>query len=517
MRLLDGDHKVRGLYEHGPFDLQEQVRKPNVAQKDVTSLLRAFNAPFGISAETDLNISRLADPETRCIVTGQQLTVFGGPLFTFFKIATAITEAKRLSIETGVTVVPVFWLADEDHDYDEVSSVNLIRGNDIVSHTLTDASNSPLPVANRRIGPNLHVFTEEVFESLGTTDFTSELRQLIGEAYTEGSTHGNAFGMLIARIFGKHGLVLAGSNNPGIKGFLAPVIIRAAMQTDAIMQALEQQSKEVDELGQRQAQVSDSLLFYLNPDAGGSRERIHHESGTWTAGKSKQWTTDGLIDAITKHPEHFSPNVFLRPILQDVLLPTVAYVAGPGEMAYYAQMRRLYPVFGLEMPVITPRHSATLVEPAIRRLLSDLPFDFKDFKERVDDLEKRYVAQHASIDPVQMASEWLSKLAQVSQPYIQIVGDEDPTLKASADKVVSEFESSIDRVKGKLIRSVKQKEQTALNRIHRVKNALFPENGLQERTISGIYFMNKYGLDIWDRLIAELMSARADKHLVIDL
>jgi len=517
VRLIDGDPTVRNLYARGPFEFQHRLNESRAINKVDSSLLRSFNAPFGISAETASNIDLLAEPGTKCIVTGQQLTVFGGPLYTFFKIATSITLAKRLSQESGRKVVPVFWMADEDHDYDEVASVNLIKGSDIETHVLADESSHPLPVADRLIGATIKDFTDEVFESLGTTDFTPELRHLIEDAYSEGQTHRKAFGTLIARIFGKYGLVLAGSNDPGMKALLMPVMVRAVDQSDAILDALEGQSLEVDALASRQAQVSDSLLFYLNPKLGGARERIRHDAGIWTAGESNHWTTEELTDVIMRHPEHFSPNVFLRPILQDMFLPTVAYVAGPGEMAYYAQMKQLYKIFGLEMPIITPRHSATLVEPAIRRLLVDLPFDFLDYINRVDDLEKRYIAEHSSLDPDRLTDDWLAEIAKVSESYIESIGNEDPTLRASAEKVVSEFQSSIDRVKGKLVRSVKQKEQTGLNRIRRLKTSLFPDNGLQERSIAGIYFMNKYGLDVWDRIIEAFASVDADNHYTIDV
>ncbi len=517
-QLIAGDDYSKSLFAHGPFDFEASLSRPVIpAKTDLAEFLRHFNEAFGISPETAANIERLADPATKCIVTGQQLTVFGGPLYTFFKIASAIATSRKLSDESGVAVVPVFWLADEDHDYDEVASVKLIKGAEITTHTLADEGSLPLPVADRHIGSNITAFTDEVFSSLGTTDFTDELRQLVDGCYIEGVPHGKAFGSLIAKIFGKHGLVLAGSNHPDVKATLFPVLLRSVDCAGEVFEALEQQSLLAETVSPRQAQVSDSLLFYLNPDAGGSRERIHHESGTWSVGESMRWTTDALLDAIELHPQRFSPNVFLRPILQDLLLPTLAYVAGPGEMAYYAQMKQLYAVFGLAMPVITPRHSATFVEPAIRRLLDELPFEFTDYKARVDELEKQYMAQHSGIDPAAMAGDWLSELSAVSQKYIDAIGREDPTLKASADKLVTEFESSIDRVKGKLIRSVKQKEQTGLNRVHRVKTSLFPDNGLQERTISGIYYMNKYGMDLWDRVIDAFMAERADRHFVIDL
>lgn len=515
--LMEGDDKVKSLFATGPFDFNARIRSEWRSPAPTAALIRAYNQPFEPSPETAANIERLADPSTKCLVTGQQLTVFGGPLYTFFKIASTIATARRLTDESGIHVVPVFWLADEDHDYDEVASVQLIKGADIATITLNDKGSRPLPVADRVIGPNITEFTDEVFESLGSTDFTDELRQLIEGCYVEGQTHGKAFGRLIATIFGKHGLVLAGSNHPDIKKALFPVLLRAIDRAGEVYEALERQSALSETVSPRQAQVSDSLLFYLNPEEGGARERIHHDSGTWTAGESTRWTTDALIDDIMQHPGRFSPNVFLRPIMQDYLVPTLAYVAGPGEMAYYAQMKELYGVFSKEMPIITPRHSATIVEPAIRRLIDELPFEFLDYKVRVDELEKQYIAQHSGIDPVQLASDWLTELSDVSQKYIDAVGAEDPTLKASADKLVSEFESSIDRLKGKLMRSVKQKEQTGINRIRRVKTSLFPENGLQERTLSGIYFMNKYGVDVWDRLIDAFAENDANRHLVVDL
>lgn len=514
---MDGDTHIRSLYAHDPLNIHTHIDTTQRSSATVTSLLREYNAPFGISPETASNIDQLANSTTKCLVTGQQLTVFGGPLYTFFKIATTIAQSKRVSNESGRPVIPVFWLADEDHDYEEVASVQLIKGNEIIKHTLADVVNMPIPVANRHIGSNIAAFTDEVFASLGNTDFTEELRQLINACYIEGVSHSKAFGSLIAKIFGKYGLVLAGSNHPDIKASLYPVMIRAIEHAGHVYDALSKQSILADNVSPRQAQISDSLLFYLNPDTGGTRDRIRHEFGVWTAGESQRWTTAELIDDITRHPVYFSPNIFLRPIMQDLLLPTLAYVAGPGELAYYAQMKQLYGVFNINMPVITARHSATLIEPAVRRLMRDLPFEFLHYVSNLYELEREYIEKSTGIHPNQLTDEWLLELTMVSKKYIDAIGDEDITLRASADKVLSEFESSIERVRGKLIRSVKQKEQTDLNRIRRVKTSLFPDNGLQERTLCGIYFMNKYGLDFWDGIIEAFGTLNTDTHYTIDV
>jgi len=169
------------------------------------------------------------------------------------------------------------------------------------------------------------------------------------------------------------------------------------------------------------------------------------------------------------------------------------------------------------MPVVTPRHSATIVEPAIQRILNELPFDIIKYRDRVEDLEKAYLSGESQLDVEQLSATWLRDLERVSEVYIHQIATVDPTLEASAEKVVTEFGGSIDRVKVKLIRTLRQREQNGINRIHRVKTSLFPQNGLQERTLSGLYIMNKYGLDVWSSIISNFEHNPADSHHLLYL
>jgi len=312
--------------------------------------------------------------------------------------------------------------------------------------------------------------------------------------------------------------VLAGSHNKAIKTVVKPILVKSVLNASAIENALEKQSSAVDRIASRQAQVSSSLLFYLDPAKQGSRIRIHRdETETWSAEGGHSWTDSTLVEAIEANPEQYSPNVFLRPILQDYFLPTLAYVAGPGELAYYAQMKALYGVFDQTMPVITPRHSATIIEPAIQRILGELPFDIATYRDRIEDLEKNYLLSESMLDAEKFASTWLQELEHISKDYIRKIADIDQTLEASAEKVVTEFAGSIDRIKGKLIRTLRQREQNGLNRISRVKISLFPQNGLQERTLSGLYLMNKYGLDVWSDMISNFEQNAANSHHLLYL
>jgi len=513
--VLSGDNEALALYNFGPFQFVEASASHNFNgdRNSIAEILKSFNKPFKPSDATSHNIERFRDTQSLCIVTGQQLTVFGGPLYTFYKIASAIATARNLEKELSRPVIPVFWLADEDHDYEEIAVLHLLSGTDIKDISLVDDSQLDLPVSDIVIPASIDDFSKQVFELLGDTDYTSALKHLLTECYQSGNSHREAFGKLIQQLFGKFGLVLAGSNHSSVKKTVLPVLVKSVLMADDIGGALEKQSKTVDRIATRQAQVSESLLFLLDPTKQGSRIRIHREStNSWSTDVGHRWTDTTLIEAIEANPDQFSPNVFLRPILQDYFLPTLAYVAGPGEMAYYGQMKLLYVVFGQTMPVITPRHCATIIEPAINRILSELPFEFGKYRDRFEDLEKAYLSGESMLDAEHLATTWLLDLERVSEAYIEQIAAADPTLKASAEKVVTEFGSSVDRVKGKLIRSLRQREQNGLNRIHRVKTSLFPQNGLQERTLSGLHIMNKYGLDVWSDIISNFEYNPADSH-----
>ena len=196
--------------------------------------------------------------------------------------------------------------------------------------------------------------------------------------------------------------------------------------------------------------------------------------------------------------------MFLRPIMQDFFLPTLGYVAGPGETAYYAQMKRFYDSFALTMPVIFPRLSATFIEPAIDRILDELPFEIHEYNSRIEDLESEFVDRTEQVDIEAIFSDWKEKVEEISQEKTESIKKIDPTLEGAAGKASSVYMGELDKLKGKVYRAVKQQEQTQLNRIKKIKAQLFPNGTPQERVVASIYFMNKYGVSIWDELLDNL-------------
>ena len=480
------------------------------------SLLENFNRSYLNSETTQEQIERISDPNSLTVVTGQQVTLYGGPLYTVYKTITAILYARKLEKAVGRPVVPVFWLADEDHDIEEVSTVHLPGSYDQadVTYTHEDYSDAP-PASSIHLGSELEKVQKLLKDQLDETDFTDELLNKISECYKSDRTFGEAFGDLLMSYFGKHGLILAGSLDTAAKSHTKELLKKAVRLREELTRALDDTTYSLKEAGYRdQVQVQPSNLFYLKPT--GERIKLQYVDDTWSI-PSKKWSSSELLNEIGEHPELFSPNVFLRPILQDYLLPVAAYVGGPGEIAYYAQMKEFYKCFDFKMPVIVPRFSLTIFESAIDRILDKLPFEWYRYRDRIEDLEKEFVESTESVNIEKLFGIWRSQIDELSRAKRDEIGEIDPSLKGSVGKAKATYFSELDKLKGKVYRSVKEQEKVQLDRLRRIKNNLFPNGNLQEREVAFIFFMNKYGTDIWDRVIDELTDEDPFNHLTLHL
>lgn len=520
---LSQNGKAPEYFEYNPFDESDFERRTadfkfmGNREKTVT-LLTDFNSAFHPSDATTKNIQRLSNKNTYTIVTGQQLTLLGGPLFTIYKVLTAIHYCQKLNKISSSFYIPVFWLADEDHDFEEISGIGLPAKEGTTHFKWTPENVSDRIVADILLDKSFEQIKSEIQNYLLETDFSDNLWSLVNDCYKKDVSVGEAFGQLLRKLFGHHGLVLAGSNHPAIKSHLKKQLTQSVEQRGQIFQALSKKSDQLEDSGyHRQVVIHESNLFMS--DHTGVRRKLSFDNNTWSLDTkdSRDWSDDQLISEIEKNPENFSPNVILRPILQDVLLPTMAYVGGPGEVSYYAQMKEMYPIFNLTIPVIIPRFSCTLIETGIENALEQLPFNLDDYLKRIEDLESEYVKQSDTPDIESIISEWKKRVEELTDQMKPKVSEIDPTLENSAGKASATYLTELDKLKGKLYRSAKQQESTQLNRIVKIKNALYPNGNLQEREIAFIYFMNKYGLTVWDDLLEMLSDYEPSSHIMVHL
>ncbi|MEX2463082.1 MAG: bacillithiol biosynthesis cysteine-adding enzyme BshC [Balneolaceae bacterium] len=517
---LSGSENLTSFFEFDPFSEPDYQKRADTIhfttnRDHVADALLKFNHRFDAQDQTIESIEKLRNGKTVTVVTGQQLILFGGPLFTIYKIITAIVYAKRLEKSLKRPVIPVFWMADEDHDYREAATLNVPQSDDI--NPLFYESEEPgyKRVSEIGFGTNFNEFKNQLKELLPETDFSNNLWNLMNSCYSDSETFGSAFGKLILKLFGKHGLILAGSNDHDIKKLLQKPLTRSIKKAAEIEKILIDTSKKLLTSGyHNQVTVQNSNLFWI--DDKDARKKISFADGEWIVeGSKRKWSSDSLVEEILEQPNRFSPNVFLRPVLQNFLIPVVAYVAGPGEVAYYAQMRAFYEHFRLKMPIILPRFSATLIEGGIDRIIGKLPFKISDYSERIEDLESMYLKRADTPDIEPLFQKWKDSVREVSESGINRVAGIDPTLKKSADKTVTQFFTELDKLKGKVYRSIKEDEKVQLKRIQRIQENLFPGMNLQEREVAFFYFMNKYDVDLWDRLLTQFESEDPSTHKLI--
>ena len=507
-------------YSGNPFSddqIREYVDKYTYQgdRSKLVELLKSYNEPFGLHEAAKKNLDLLEKDDTLVIVTGQQPMVYGGPLMVVNKTMGAILSARRISRLTGKTVVPVFWIGDEDHDFQEMSVLNLPGNPKTDTLTVALPGTGYTRVADLRLNGSFAGFSERLKEKLPATDFSDDLWELIDSSFKDGNDWGNAFGKLMAGLFSKQGLILAGSNDRGIKEFVQPVLETAINDSERVRDSLEQQTKIFEKHQGRQASVDASLLFYI--DEHSVRHRIHRTDGSWIIENERSWTTEELMELARKNPERLSPNVFLRPLMQDFLLPNIAYVAGPGELAYFGQMKSLYEVFDRPEPFIIPRLSATLVEPAIARVLDQVPLQWMEFSGRIEDLEKDYLRRSNAPDIDKLFGKWNKRFAEFKEELKSDIAGIDPTLSGAVDSSSAAFFKEIGKLKGKAIKAVKSDQDIQIKRIHRIQQNLFPDREWQERKIAFIYFMNKYGMDLWDLVLDMLDGDKLDSHKLIYL
>ncbi|HJX83378.1 MAG TPA: bacillithiol biosynthesis cysteine-adding enzyme BshC, partial [Candidatus Angelobacter sp.] len=366
--------KVSRFYAHNPLSMDwhaDQLKRldyPRERREAVAAVLERQNREFGAGRKTLDNIQRLRDGAP-VIVTGQQVTLLGGPVFCILKALTAILQAEKAE------AVPVFWLATEDHDVAEVSSVNLPASDHPQKFGVSAPHTEGAPVGSIAFGVEIAAVVQQVQTLFGS----SEALDLLTASYRPGETFGTAFARFYSKVFADFGIVLLNPLDPELHRMAQPVYSRALARWKEINDALLDRDRELEAAGYH-AQVkvtpSHTLCFYFQD---GVRTPVRHGAdGFWIGGRKLATNDEELVAEAERCPEKFSANVLLRPIMQDYLLPTLCYVGGPSEIAYFAQVAVVYEkLLGRVTPVV-PRISATLVEPRQAKLLDRYQLTLQD-------------------------------------------------------------------------------------------------------------------------------------------
>lgn len=524
----NAESRVRSWYgsgdSGGPFagGWMKSSHPVQDADRLAEELLRQ-NRGFGAGPETIANIEKLR-AGARAVVTGQQVVLFGGPLLTLLKAATAISRAREATRITGVEHVPVFWMATEDHDLAEVDQAALLTKTEV--EVLKAGLRVPLPVPvggaplNAATAPLLEQAIERATELLEYAPVSEWIR----EAYlAEGATLASAFGKLVAQIFAAQGLVVVDAASREFHAMGASTLRYAIEHADELRKKLLARTEELTQSGYHaQVLVSDSssLLFLLDEETG---ERLalrpvsdpSEPEARWRAG-SHVFSKQDLLKILDRAPQRLSPNALLRPVFQDTVLPTVAYVGGPAEIAYFAQSDVLYrEILGRVTPVL-PRLSATLIEPAIDAVMQKDEVQLPDAMTTAEELAQRLGARSMPIPLKRKLSAVGNALETELDALTEYLRGIDGSLGTAAETSGSKMRYQMARLRRMAANYSLQKEASLSKHAAAITLNLYPNGHPQERLLAGAWFLARYGDGLIDRLV-QVANNQCPGHVVVRL
>jgi bacillithiol biosynthesis cysteine-adding enzyme BshC len=512
LHYLEQFKNVAEFYAHPPeFEAVLRVAKdlkfPEERRNAVAEILKEQNARWGADADVKTNLQRMARGAVT-IVSGQQVGLFSGPAYAIYKALTAVQVAAELT-QQGIEAVPVFWMATEDHDFEEIRHATWFSDGQLHRFELPQG-NTGGPVGEIPLGPEIAELSSKAAEQLHGPG-SGALGDVLRKSYEPEETFGSAFAKLFTKLFAGRGLILLDPVDKRLHKIAAPLYVQALEQRDELNDKLQKRGKDLEKKGYAaQVKVTErsTLLFRMGEH---SREVInangHGNGGPFKSG-TRSWNRDELAKLAQAEPEKFSPNALLRPVVQDYLLPTAAYIAGPAEIAYYAQAEVLYRKVLGRMPVILPRADFTLVDPKAARLLKQYQVSVEQVMEGPQKLRQR---MESATLPKSVLREFDRNKTQIEkslQKMAEKIAKLDPTLKGALELSSRKMRFQLEKLQRKTAQAMDRKNGFTAEHRRFLEAELFPNKTLQSRELCFLTFLTR-----WETGLDELQKLSGSKYL----
>jgi bacillithiol biosynthesis cysteine-adding enzyme BshC len=495
---LEAHPEVLGFYRGHYSTLSAyEARAEGIEQRfDRDARERAASA-LGVPPGGDPSrLARFVEEGGWLVTTGQQPGLFGGPLYSVYKALTAIRLAEALEARLGRPVLPVFWVASEDHDWAEANHTSLVgTDNDLWTCELDPPDPSTTPSIHRiPVGADIEMIRDAFVQHLPATDFSDPFLELLAGAAKAGMTLSSSFRSVMEGLLGRYGLFFTDAANPTVKAVSAPVLEDELRRSSELESVLSGTAAELDRAGygQQVALLEGGVNLFLEGPAG--RERLYRDGDRFRLRASgESLALSDVLARAAADGKALSPNVLLRPVVESAVFPTLSYVAGPGETAYYAQLADYFDAFGIEMPVIHPRFGATAVESKIRKVLDKFGLDVGDlgrpFHEISSDLARDEVPESVRRALGALRGAIGKGVAELQAAVREV----DPTLKGPVQHVRSQGFAALEDVERKIVHAVKRENEIALAQLQKAQLHLFPQGKPQERVMNPFYYLVRYG------------------------
>jgi bacillithiol biosynthesis cysteine-adding enzyme BshC len=501
--------RVRRFYAQPPLsrdwwdEERQRIDYPDARRRAVADVLERQNREFGAGEKTLQNIGRLRQGAP-AVVTGQQVGLFGGPLYCLWKALSvaALTES------TGA--VPIFWLAGEDHDFEEINYAQLAKVDHLAKLTINVPHPEDAPVGTIVFGDEVTAAVKQVEELFGVSAVT----ELLAASYRKGENFAGAFARFYAQALSELGIIFLNPLEPELHRQAHPLYRGALEKSSEINQALQARNHELEAAGYH-AQVnvtpSHTLCFYFE---NGSRVAVRDQGDNFLVGERRVGRAELMAEA-EQCPERFSANVLLRPVIEDYLLPTLCYIGGPAEVAYFAQVETVYRQLGRRVTPVVPRLSATIVEPRQAKLLDRYGLNLQDTFIAPEKLEE-VVASKAMPDGLMKS---FDRAAENLQQDLRAIREDleklDRTLVDAADNAASKMTYQLQGLRDKASRAEARKNTELKKHADELSTYLFPNKELQERGIGAVYFLLQHGGNLVEKLKHSAKFGCAEHQVVL--
>jgi bacillithiol biosynthesis cysteine-adding enzyme BshC len=442
------------------------------------------------------------------VTTGQQPGLFSGPLYSFYKALTAVKLAEVLEPVLKRTVLPLFWVASEDHDWAEVDHTNLVdRDNELRTVRLPMPEGIPnRPLKRITLGEGVNEALGEFLQALPETDFSADLFESILESYTPEATLPRGFRALMEDVLSDLPLLYVDAGNPELKAASQATLLRELECAEEHEFLLSRVAAHLEMDGYH-AQVpilpGGVNLFLEGPEG---RDRVYREESGFKLHHAGTTLSEADIRSrVESDPSILSPNVLLRPIVESTVFPTVSYIGGPGEIAYFAQLRELFEAHGIKMPVVHPRFSVTLVESKVQKVLDKFHFSVEHLHRPHHELAGEIAREEIPPEVRRALGEVRGAVGKGGGALLSAIKGIDPTLKGPVTHARNAAFGAFDEAERKILQAVKRENQTALGQLEKAQLHLFPEGKPQERMINAFYYLTRYGPGLVNAILSELM------------
>jgi bacillithiol biosynthesis cysteine-adding enzyme BshC len=510
--FLKGQNSARFFFPAASIeDVAVGLDAVSYDREEIVAVLEQQNRTFGTSNETFANIEKLKDKKALCVFTSQQACLFGGPLLIIIKALAVVKAARQYSEQLNRPVVPVFWIAGDDHDFAEVNHTYVLsRQGEPIRISYETPPAVKLPTAEIRFSDEaeLEKAKGDLKAALGNTDFTPELYDLINSSYMPNSTFVTAFGRLMARLTDQYGLILFSPGDPAIKRLAVPFFTEILNKQNELHNVITKTNRLIEKHKYHlQVQKKDNAAHLFCNLVG--RQPVLCERGGFLIG-NRHYTKEELSQFIDKSPDRVSPDVMLRPVLQSYLFPVLTQKSGPSEIAYLAQINPIFALFGLAGPYYMARPSVTFLEKRFEKLMAEYEIAFEELTGDIEQVINR-VLTGSFPKNLESKFKWLQH--DVEHRFGEFIEESlafDPALRQFGIQMYNKIDFTLKQFEGKVFASHKRKSKETCDRLYRLQHALYPNRALQERILNVTYFLSRYGFGfvsfMYDQIDSEQMA-----------